>query len=85
VDLAILILADLEIFLKRFSEVDWNQNFSARRGPQKGADLKYSMEVSFEEAAFGTEKEVTVSSWKYVRLAAVPEQSPVISLLHAAV
>jgi len=33
------------------------------------------MEVSFEEAAFGTEKEVTVSRLKYVRLAAVPEQS----------
>ncbi|GAE88768.1 molecular chaperone DnaJ [Acetivibrio straminisolvens] len=34
---------------------------STRRGPQKGADLKYSMEITFEEAAFGTEKEVTVS------------------------
>ncbi len=33
----------------------------AKNGPQKGADLKYSMEISFEEAAFGVEKEVTIS------------------------
>lgn len=33
----------------------------ARNGPQKGADLKYSMEISFEEAAFGTKKEVSVN------------------------
>ncbi|HOM02460.1 MAG TPA: molecular chaperone DnaJ [Acetivibrio sp.] len=33
----------------------------ARRGPQRGADLKYSMEISFEEAAFGAKKEVTIS------------------------
>lgn len=32
-----------------------------RSGPQKGADLKYSMEVAFEEAAFGVEKEITVN------------------------
>lgn len=32
-----------------------------RNGPQKGADLKYSMEISFEEAAFGAEKEVTIN------------------------
>jgi len=29
-------------------------------GPQRGADLRYDMEVSFEEAARGTEKEITV-------------------------
>lgn len=34
---------------------------NARRGPQKGADLKYSMEISFEEAAFGVKREVTVN------------------------
>lgn len=32
-----------------------------RKGPQKGADLKYNMEISFEEAAFGIEKEITIN------------------------
>lgn len=32
-----------------------------RNGPQKGADLKYSMEIAFEEAAFGIEKEINIS------------------------
>jgi molecular chaperone DnaJ len=31
-----------------------------RNGPQKGADLKYSMDISFEEAAFGVERDVTI-------------------------
>ncbi|GAB6138343.1 molecular chaperone DnaJ [Halanaerobaculum tunisiense] len=31
-----------------------------RNGPRKGADLKYRMSVSFEEAAFGAEKEITI-------------------------
>lgn len=32
-----------------------------KRGPQKGADLKYSMEIAFEEASFGLEKEITIN------------------------
>jgi len=32
-----------------------------RNGPQKGADIKYSMEITFEEAAFGTEKEISIN------------------------
>lgn len=28
----------------------------ARRGPQRGADLRYDLEITFEEAVFGTEK-----------------------------
>ncbi|MGI6563437.1 MAG: molecular chaperone DnaJ [Clostridia bacterium] len=31
-----------------------------RKGPQKGADLQYSLELTFEEAAFGTEKEISI-------------------------
>lgn len=31
-----------------------------RQGPQRGADLRYDMKVSFEEAAFGTKKEIEV-------------------------
>lgn len=30
-----------------------------RNGPRKGADLRYSMDLTFEEAAFGTEKDIT--------------------------
>jgi molecular chaperone DnaJ len=29
-----------------------------QRGPQRGADLRYTLSISFEEAIFGTEKEI---------------------------
>ena len=32
----------------------------ARRGPRRGADLRYDMEIQFEEAVFGAEKEIEV-------------------------
>jgi molecular chaperone DnaJ len=32
-----------------------------RKGPKRGADLKTFMEISFEEAAFGIEKDVTIN------------------------
>ncbi|SHJ46255.1 molecular chaperone DnaJ [Geosporobacter subterraneus DSM 17957] len=32
-----------------------------RNGPQKGADLKYELGITFEEAAFGVEKDINVS------------------------
>lgn len=32
-----------------------------RTGPQKGADLRYNMSISFEEAAFGTIKEININ------------------------
>lgn len=31
-----------------------------RNGPERGADLRYDLEISFEEAAFGKEAELTV-------------------------
>lgn len=31
-----------------------------RRGPAKGADLRYNMDMTFEEAAFGLEKDINV-------------------------
>ena len=31
-----------------------------RRGPQKGSDLQYRLQITFDEAAFGTEKEITI-------------------------
>ncbi len=32
-----------------------------KQGPSKGADLRYNMTISFEEAAFGTKKEISIS------------------------
>ena len=31
-----------------------------RQGPERGADLRYDLEISFEEAAFGKEVEITI-------------------------
>jgi len=39
-----------------------------RRGPAKGADIRYDLDISFEEAAFGTQKEIEV-----VRMEDCPE------------
>lgn len=38
-------------------------NFSSRRanGPQRGADLQYTLNLTFEEAAFGTVKEIEIN------------------------
>jgi len=57
-----------EVFGQRggggFSGSIFDEFFGAQRdpsGPQQGADLRYDLEISFEEAARGTEKEITVS------------------------
>jgi molecular chaperone DnaJ len=34
--------------------------FGRRRGPRRGADLRYNLELSFEEAAFGTETQIKI-------------------------
>lgn len=34
---------------------------STRRGPRRGADLRYDLHLTFEEAAFGCEKEIEVT------------------------
>jgi len=33
---------------------------SSKAGPQRGADLRFDLEISFEEAAFGLEKEINL-------------------------
>ena len=33
----------------------------ADNGPRKGADLRYDLEIAFEEAAFGVEREISIS------------------------
>jgi molecular chaperone DnaJ len=37
---------------------------SSRRGPQRGVDLRYDLTLDFEEAAFGTEKELELSRYE---------------------
>lgn len=34
---------------------------ATRRGPQRGADLRYNLTISFEEAVFGCEREIKIS------------------------
>lgn len=36
-------------------------NSARKSGPAKGADLRYNMNISFEEAAFGTKKNINIS------------------------
>ncbi len=38
----------------------FNEILRRRRGKQKGSDARYTLEVTFEEAAFGTEKTITL-------------------------
>jgi len=33
----------------------------ARQGPRRGADLRYDLEISFEEAVFGCQKEIQIT------------------------
>ncbi len=50
-----------DIFESFFGGSPFGSRAKSRSGPRKGADLKYSLEISFEEAAFGVEKEITVN------------------------
>jgi molecular chaperone DnaJ len=37
---------------------------TTRRGPRRGADLRYDLNLTFEEAAFGCEKEIEVTRYE---------------------
>lgn len=50
-----------DIFESFFGGSGFGRSSGRRNGPQKGADLKYTMEITFEEAAFGVEKELPVN------------------------
>ncbi|SET41683.1 molecular chaperone DnaJ [Natronincola peptidivorans] len=54
-----------DIFGDIFDMFGGGGGFSSRRrsGPQKGADIKYELSITFEEAVFGTEK--TIEFHKY--------------------
>ncbi len=49
-----------DIFESMFGEGFFGRNTRRRAGPTRGADLRVALEVSFEEAAFGANKEVTI-------------------------
>lgn len=50
-----------DIFESFFGNMGFGASGKKRNGPQKGDDLKTYAEISFEEAAFGVEKEITVN------------------------
>lgn len=43
---------------------DLFREFSRRRGPQRGANIRYDLNLSFEEAVFGTKKEIEVERFE---------------------
>lgn len=50
-----------DIFESFFGGTGFGKSTRSKTAPQKGSDLKYSLEISFEEAAFGVEKEISVN------------------------
>ncbi len=53
---------DLEDILGSVFGGGFGGGFSGKKsGPSKGADLRYNMNITFEEAAFGTRKEINVT------------------------
>ena len=49
-----------DIFGSVFGDMFGGGMRQRRNGPKRGADLRYTVNVTFEEAAFGTDKEVTI-------------------------
>lgn len=41
-----------------------NSGAQRRSGPQRGADLRYELTISFEEAVFGCQKEIELPRWE---------------------
>ena len=50
-----------DIFSSFFGGFGGSRTAKSNVGPRKGADLKYNMEISFEEAYLGVEKEITIN------------------------
>ena len=49
-----------DIFEEFFGGFTGTRTRSRRRGPRRGADLRYDLSITFEEAVFGAEKEIEV-------------------------
>lgn len=56
-------MGDLGDIFSSFFGGGFNGRSSSRQnnGPTKGADLRYNMEITFEESFLGTEKEITIN------------------------
>jgi len=52
-----------EIFEEVFGQ-GFGFRTSSRRGPRRGADLRYNLDLTFEEAIFGCEKEISLSRYE---------------------
>ncbi|MCA9980909.1 MAG: molecular chaperone DnaJ [Anaerolineales bacterium] len=50
-----------DIFEEFFTGFSGGNSRRRRGGPRRGADLRYDLEISFEEAIFGTEKTVEIT------------------------
>jgi molecular chaperone DnaJ len=50
-----------DIFESFFGGSGFGRSGKSKTGPQKGADLKYAVEIAFEEAAFGIEREILIN------------------------
>lgn len=50
-----------DIFESFFGGSGFGRSTRSRTGPRKGADLKSSVEISFDEAAFGVSKDINIS------------------------
>lgn len=58
----------IEIFQEVFGDLGFGMRTSRRAGPRRGADLRYDLRLTFEEAVFGLQKEIEVA-----RLEGCPE------------
>jgi len=50
-----------EIFEEVFGDLGFGFRTTRRHGPRRGADLRYDLRISFEEAVFGCQKEIEVT------------------------
>jgi molecular chaperone DnaJ len=70
----------LDDLFESFFEGMTGMRTRTRRGPQPGADLRYDLTLSFEEAIFGCEKELEVPRWETCKVCkgsgAAPGTSP---------
>ncbi len=53
-----------DIFEQFFTGFSQNAARAARNAPQRGADLRVDLAISFEEAAFGAEKPIEITRWE---------------------
>lgn len=52
-----------DIFESFFGNMGFGTSGKRKTGPQRGSDIKTYMEISFEEAAFGVEKEISINRY----------------------